>query len=113
MQLTASLDQRCPQRFVVTFVGDTSLSTRASSWARGVSRPSSSPRWKPTDVVSVRIAWPGSYIPALITITHPSVRSRPTTAATRSSLMPFWKSTTTPSGALRYCAASCAAHSVS
>src|SRR5437867_1382071 len=81
--------------------------------ARGVSRPSSSPIRKPTGVVSVRIAWPASYIPALITITQPSVRSRPTTVATRSSLIPFWKSTTTPSGFSRYCAASWAAHSVS
>src|SRR2546430_1611143 len=34
-------------------------------------------------------------------ITHPSVRWRPATAATRSSLIPFWKSTITPSGSFR------------
>ena len=37
-----------------------------------------------------------------IVITLPSVRSRPAMAATRSSLIPFWKSTTTPLGFLRY-----------
>ena len=63
--------------------------------------------------MSVRIAWPGSYIPAPIVITQPSVRPRPATAATRSSLIPFWKSTTTPSGWARYRTARAVAHSVS
>jgi hypothetical protein len=63
--------------------------------------------------VSVRIAWPGSYMPAPIVITLPSVRSRPAIAATRSSLMPFWKSTTTPFGFFRYWMPRCVAHSVS
>ena len=48
------------------------------------------------------MAWPGSYMPAPIVMTQPRLRSRPATAATRSSLMPFWKSTMTPSGFFRY-----------
>src|SRR5207244_2350092 len=56
---------------------------------------------------------PGSYIPAPIVMTLPSVRSRPAIAATRSSLIPFWKSTTTPFGFLRYWMPSDVAHSVS
>ena len=59
------------------------------------------------------MAWPGSYMPAPIVMTQPSVRSRPATAATRRSLMPFWKSTTTPFGRARYPSASAVAHSVS
>src|SRR5439155_7597673 len=113
MQFTASFDQRSPQRFVVTCAGATSLRIRASARARGVSRPSSSPSLKPIVPVSVRIAWPGSYMPAPIVITQPSVRSRPAIAATRSSLSPFWKSTTTPSGRARCRTASAVAHSVS
>ena len=101
MQLMASLDQRSPKRFVVTLVGATTLSISASSRARAVSRPSSSPILKPAWPASVRMAWPASYMPAAMRITQPSVRSRPATAATRSSLTPFWKSTTTPSGRAR------------
>src|SRR5438876_333485 len=112
MQFTASFDQRSPQRFVVTCAGATSLRMRASSRARGVSWPSSSPILKPIFPVSVRVAWPGSYIPAPIVITQPSVRPRPAIAATRSSLIPFWKSTTTPSG-LTCRTARAVAHSVS
>ena len=101
MQLMASLDHRSPHRFVVTVVGATTLMASASALARGVSRPSCSPILKPALPASVRMAWPGSYMPAAIRITQPSVRSRPATAATRSSLMPFWKSTTTPWGLAR------------
>ncbi len=101
MQLIASFDHRSPHRLVVTLVPATSFITFASAWARGVSRPSCSPILKPTAPESVRIAWPGSYIPAPMVITQPRQRSLPTTEATRSSLIPFWKSTTTPSGGLR------------
>jgi hypothetical protein len=52
-------------------------------------------------------------MPAPIVMTLPSVRSRPAMAATRSSLIPFWKSTITPFGFLRYWTPSDAAHSVS
>jgi len=113
MQFTASLDHRSPQRLRVTLVPATSFITLASACARGVSRPSCSPILKPTEPESVRIAWPASYIPAPMVITQPRQRSLPTTAATRSSLMPFWKSTTTPSGRARYASAIWAAHSVS
>jgi hypothetical protein len=71
---------------------------------------------KPTRVVptgSVRIATPGSYSPAPIVITQPRVRCRPAMAATRSSLMPFWKSTITPSGSFRNRRMNIVAHSVS
>ena len=101
MQLTASLDQRSPHRLVVTLVPATSFITLASAWARGVSFPSCSPILKPMLPESVRMAWPGSYMPAPIVITQPRQRDLPTTEATRSSLTPFWKSTTTPSGCLR------------
>ncbi len=113
MQFTVSFDHRSPKRFVVTFVTATSLMILASSRARSVSLPSSSPILNPIEPVSVRIAWPGSYIPAPMVITLPSVRSRPAIAATRSSLMPFWKSTTTPLGFLRYWMPRDVAHSVS
>ena len=113
MQLIASFDQRSPQRFVVTLVGATAHITSASARARGVSRPSCSPILKPALPASLRIAWPGSYMPAAIRITQPSVRSRPATAATRSSLIPFWKSTTTPGDRARYPQPSAVAHSVS
>jgi len=43
MQLTASLDQRSPQRLVVTFAPATALSSSAIRRARSVSRPSCSP----------------------------------------------------------------------
>ena len=98
MQFTASLDHRSPHRLGVTLVTATSFMMRAISWARGVSLPSCSPILKPMLPVSVRMAWPGSYMPALMVMTQPSVRSRPATAATRSSLIPFWKSTTIPEG---------------
>ncbi len=98
MQLSASLDQRSPQRLVVTSAGATAERISASRRARGVSLPSCSPILKADLPASVRSAWPGSYMPALMRMTHPSVRSRPATAATRWSLIPFWKSTTTPSG---------------
>ena len=81
-----------------------------------VSLPSSSPILKPTRSVptgSVRNATPGSYRPAPIVMTQPSVRCAPATAATRSSLMPFWKSTMTPSGSLRNRRMNIVAHSVS
>ena len=91
----------------------TALRTLARFCARGVSVPSSSPILKPTLPLSVRMACPGSYIPAPMVMTQPSVRSLPATAATRWSLMPFWKSTTTPSGRRRYWMASAVAHSVS
>ena len=101
MQLMASFDQRSPQRFVVTFVSATALMIFASSCARGVSAASCSPILKPIGAVSVRIACPGSYMPALMVMTQPSDRCRPATLATRSSLIPFWKSTTTPPGSRR------------
>ena len=101
MQFTVSLDQRSPQRLVVTLAGATSLRSRASSRARAESAPSCSPILNPIVPASVRIAWPGSYMPAPMVMTQPSERSRPATPATRSSLMPFWKSTTTPSGCAR------------
>ena len=113
MQFTLSLDQRSPKRLVVTFATATSFMILAIARARSVSLPSSSPILNPIAPVSVRIAWPGSYMPAPIVITLPSVRSRPTTAATRSSLIPFWKSTTAPFGCRRYWRPSAAAHSVS
>ena len=113
MQLTASLDQRSPQRLVVTLLVATSFMMRAISRARAVSLPSCSPILKPTVPLSVRIAWPASYMPALMVMTQPSVRSLPATAATRSSLIPFWKSTTTPSGLRRLATAIAVAHSVS
>ncbi len=86
---------------MVTVAGATSLMSAAIRRARGVSRPSCSPILNAALPRSVRIACAGSYMPALIRITQPSVRSRPATAATRWSLMPFWKSTTTPSGGRR------------
>ena len=113
MQLMASFDQRSPQRFAVSFAGATSFMIRTSSRARSVSRPSSSPILNPSLPESVRIAWPGSYIAAPIVITQPSVRSLPAIAATRSSLIPFWKTTATPSGSLRYRTPRAVAHSVS
>ena len=113
MQLTASFDQRSPHRLVMTFVGATSFMMRAISRARGVSVASCSPILKPTEPVSVRMAWPASYMPALMVMTQPRVRSRPATPATRSSLIPFWKSTTTPSGLRRWATAMAVAHSVS
>ena len=112
MQLMASLDQRSPKRLVVTCVSATALMTSASSFARAVTRPSCSPILKPMVPVSVRMAWPGSYMPAPIVMTLPSVRCLPATPATRSSLRPFWKSTTMPSG-VRYLSAIAVAHSVS
>src|SRR5437773_7428159 len=48
------------------------------------------------------MAWPGSYMPAPMVMTHPRHRSRPATAATRSSLMRFWKSTMMRSGFFKY-----------
>ncbi|MBF8288392.1 MAG: hypothetical protein HW381_1500 [Candidatus Rokubacteria bacterium] len=104
MQLTASLDQRSPQRLVVTLLVATSFMMSAISRARAVSLPSCSPILKPMAPRSV---------PALIVMTQPSVRSLPATAATRSSLIPFWKSTTTPSGRRRLATAIAVAHSVS
>ncbi len=101
MQLSASFDQRSPHRFVVTTAGATSLISAAIRRARGVSRPSCSPILNAALPRSVRIAWAASYMPALIRITQPSVRSRPATAATRWSLIPFWKSITSPSEARR------------
>src|SRR5262245_2087777 len=112
MQLMASLDQRSPKRLVVTCVSATAVISAASAFARSVTRPSCSPILKPMVPVSVRMAWPGSYMPAPIVMTQPSVRCVPATAATRSSLRPFWKSTTTPS-AVRYFKAIAVAHSVS
>ena len=112
MQLSASFDQRSPQRLAVASAGATAESICASRCARGVIVPLCSPILKADLPASVRIAWPGSYMPALIRMTQPSVRSRPATAATRWSLMPFWKSTTTPSG-LRYATPMAVAHSVS
>jgi len=58
------------------------------------------------------MATPGSYMPAPIVMTQPSVRCAPAMAATRWSLMPFWKSTTRPSS-FKYCAPSRVAQSVS
>ena len=114
MQLMASFDQRSPQRSVVTLASATALMSVASSRApRVCSAPSCSPILNPIAAVSVRIAWPGSYMPALIVMTQPSDRCRPATWATRSSLIPFWKSTTTPSGSRRYGSAIATAHSVS
>src|SRR6266545_2806180 len=101
MQFVVILDQRSPNRLVVMTLGATAFMSSASARARGVSRASSSPILKPTALVSVRMACPGSYRPALIVMTHPSVRCRPASAATRSSLMPFWKSTMTPSPGFR------------
>ena len=89
MQLTASFDQRSPQRFVVTFAPATAVSSSAIRRARSVSRPSCSPTLKPSRPESVRIATPGSYMPAPMVITQPSVRCAPATAATRWSLIPF------------------------
>ena len=89
MQLTASLDQRSPQRFVVTFAPATAASSSAIRRARSVSRPSCSPTLKPSRPESVRMATPGSYMPAPIVMTQPSVRCAPAMAATRWSLMPF------------------------
>src|SRR4029453_15184554 len=51
--------------------------------------------------------------PAPIVMTLPSGRWRPAMRATRSSLIPFWKSTITPFDFLRYWTPSDAAHSVS
>ena len=56
MQFTVSFDHRSPKRFVVTFVTATSLMILASSRARSVSLPSSSPILNPIAPVSVRIA---------------------------------------------------------
>ena len=113
MQFTESFDQRSPQRLVVTLVGATSHMILAIRSARSVTLPSCSPILKPIWLRSVRIAWPGSYMPAPMVITQPRHRSRPAAAATRSSLMPFWKSTMTPSGFRRYCRPRATAHSVS
>ncbi len=113
MQLSASFDQRSPQRLVVTTAGATSLMIWAIRRARGESVPSCSPILKAALPRSVRMAWAGSYMPALMRMTQPSVRSRPATLATRWSLMPFWKSTTTPSGCRRWSTAIWVAHSVS
>src|SRR3989441_8661576 len=73
MQLMASLDQRSPKRLVVTCVSATAFITWASSFARSVTRPSCSPILKPMVPVSVRMAWPGSYMPAPIVMTEPRV----------------------------------------
>jgi hypothetical protein len=81
--------------------------------ARSVTLPSCSPILNPMPLRSVRMAWPGSYMPAPMVMTQPRHRSRPASAATRSSLMPFWKSTSTPSGFFKYWRASDTAHSVS
>jgi hypothetical protein len=83
MQFTVSLDQRSPKRFVVTLVGATAFMISASLRARGESAPFSSPILKPMLPWSVRMACPGSYIPAPMVMTQPSVRSLPATAATR------------------------------
>ena len=72
MQLMASLDQRSPKRLGVTWVSATAFITSASSFARSVMRPSCSPILKPMVPMSVRMAWPGSYMPAPIVITLPS-----------------------------------------
>ncbi len=101
MQFSASFDHRSPHRSVVTTAGATSLRIAANRRARGESLPSCSPILNAALPRSVRMAWAASYMPALIRMTQPRVRSRPATAATRWSLMPFWKSTTTPSGRRR------------
>ena len=93
MQLIMSFDQRSPHRFVVTGVSATSLTMAAISRARGESLPSSSPILNPGEWLSVRTTLPGSWhAPPMMTIA-PSVRSRPTISAIRSSLTPFWKQT--------------------
>ena len=77
MQFTESFDQRSPQRLVVTLVGATSHMILASRSARSVTLPSCSPILKPIWLRSVRMAWPGSYMPAPMVMTQPSHRSRP------------------------------------
>ncbi len=69
MQLTESFDQRSPQRLVVTLVGATSHMILASRSARSVTVPSCSPILKPIWPRSVRMAWPGSYMPAPMVMT--------------------------------------------
>jgi hypothetical protein len=56
MQLTASFDQRSPNRLLVTLLGATSFMISASARARGESTPFSSPILKPTCAKSVRMA---------------------------------------------------------
>src|SRR5204862_7905289 len=113
MQLTDSLDQRSPQRLVVTLLGATSHMILARRSARSVTLPSCSPILNPMPLRSVRMAWPGSYMPAPVVMTQPRHRSRPAAAAPRPSLVPFLNSTMIPSGFFTHERPRASAHSVS
>ena len=103
MQFTASFDHRSPKRFVVTLAtGDVAHDLRELARARRV------PAVELADLEADRAGVGAHGVARLV---HPgadrdhaaeqSARGR-RSAATRSSLIPFWKSTTTPFGFARY-----------
>ena len=102
MQLIASFDQRSPQRLVVTLVSATALMIVASSRARGVSAPVVLADLEP-DRRGVRAHRVARLVHARADRDDAAEATGavPATVATRSSLIPFWKSTTTPSGSRR------------